>query len=991
MLLLAALAVGTVAASDGGAKFSLQSMTARRWTKEDGLPDDDVTAVLQTRDGYLWVGTAGGLARFDGVRFTVITLPAANSNQVLRVTALCEDQSGRLWIGTQQGGLLWYAADVLQRFASGSGGLNRAVTSIAADVGGDLWIGTPEGLDRIRGAVVTRFGVADGLPGEFVSSVHAARSGSVYITTRAGMCVYRNGQVVPLSFQTESAGRSPEPLGAYEDRQGNMWAFGDTYLANLGEGKRFNYFGGGGTSSSRIWNLCEGRDGQLWIGTSGQGLLCFVGGSFLPLGLRDSDPAPDVRALCEDRDGNLWLGTHGSGLVRLQPHSSQWLTVGNGASELRPSCLAFNTDGRLWAGFVQGGVYSGVAGQLEREVGDGSFGAQNLVCSLGVAPDGSIWVGTLGAGLYRLKGRSAIRFTTAHGLSDDTVLAVAVEANGTVWAGTAAGGLHRFSGEEQYNFDTSAGLTGSGITAILPGGDGVLWVGTEAGEILRGRGGKFSRAGTTAPLGKSIHALYEDFARRLWFGTAGAGLGCLAQGRLLNWDTKAGFPDDWVTGVVGDDDGHLWVATSRGVFRIDRTDAQKLFPSAPRARLVFEAEAAATGTQPGWPRAARSPDGRVWLALGNGLVAFDPRRLETPVSLPVRIEAVLVNNRLAPADAEIRLPADLRSLEIQYTALNLSAPEKVRFQYKLDGFDTGWMDAGAQRSARYPRLGYGEYAFRLRAESGDGAWHETAAPLRLVFPPPFWRSPVALALYAVGSAAAVAGAARVVSYRRLRRKLARLAQQQAMQKERMRIAQDMHDEIGSKLTKISYLSERAKGDLQDRPPTLLKLDAIAQTSRDLLQSLDEIVWAVNPQNDTLEHLAAYLGHYATEYLQNTTTECELHIPRGLPHCSLSAEVRHNLFLAFEEALNNALKHGRAAKVRVAMAVGAGRFEITVADDGCGFDLNGSPTRRTGGNGLPNMRQRMADVGGRCDIQSQAGQGTTVSLNLPLNRREEDFS
>jgi signal transduction histidine kinase len=212
-----------------------------------------------------------------------------------------------------------------------------------------------------------------------------------------------------------------------------------------------------------------------------------------------------------------------------------------------------------------------------------------------------------------------------------------------------------------------------------------------------------------------------------------------------------------------------------------------------------------------------------------------------------------------------------------------------------------------------------------------------------------------------------------------------------MQRERMRIAQDMHDEIGSKLTKISFMSERAKGELKGQPPVAAKLDSIAGTSRDLLKALDEIVWAVNPRNDTLEHLAAYLGQYAVEYLQNTAVECELHIESGLPEFPLSAEVRHNVFLAFEEALNNALKHAEASRVRVEMATAHSRFEITLADNGRGFDpvlhspaeAPSAPSGKRGGNGLPNLRQRLVEIGGQCSIDSGLGRGTRVNLSVPL--------
>jgi signal transduction histidine kinase len=235
----------------------------------------------------------------------------------------------------------------------------------------------------------------------------------------------------------------------------------------------------------------------------------------------------------------------------------------------------------------------------------------------------------------------------------------------------------------------------------------------------------------------------------------------------------------------------------------------------------------------------------------------------------------------------------------------------------------------------------------------------------------------------------VAGIARVVSHRRLRHRLARLEQQQAMERERMRIAQDMHDEIGSKLTKISFLSEGAKAEVASSEPIAGKIGAIAHTSRELLQTLDEIVWAVNPHNDTLEHLASYLGQYATDYLQNTSIELEMSLPRTLPHHPLSAEARHNLFPAFEEALNNVLKHSGANHARLDMKCAADCFLINLTDDGRGFEQAATttgPAVKRGGNGLINMRERLTSIGGRCELNSQPGRGTTIVFTISLKHK-----
>jgi signal transduction histidine kinase len=339
----------------------------------------------------------------------------------------------------------------------------------------------------------------------------------------------------------------------------------------------------------------------------------------------------------------------------------------------------------------------------------------------------------------------------------------------------------------------------------------------------------------------------------------------------------------------------------------------------------------------------------------------------------------------------LKIPVDVRSLEIYYTALDLAAPGDIRFRHKLEGSDLDWVNDGGIRSVRYGRLPYGRYRFRLAARVGEGAWQESPDSFSFVVPTPFYLQGWAIFLFGLAGVALVAGIVRLVSHRRLRVALARLEQQQSLERERMRIARDMHDEMGSKLTKISFLSEHAQVDAA-AGPLAEKIEAIAQTSRDLLQTMDEIVWVVNPHNDTLENLAAYLSHYAVEYFQSTAIECEMRLPPEIPHYPLVSEARHNLFLTFEETLNNVLKHSAASKVKVEMTLTAREFAVKVMDDGKGFlvpvlSAAPAPTRGgRGGNGLTNMRQRLVDIGGECLITSQLGQGTSVTIRIHLKPR-----
>ena len=989
----------------------LRDFSVRTWTKADGLPDDTVTTLLQTSDGYLWIGTGTGLVRFDGVKFTEIPLTAHRAKQPIAVTALCEDATGGLWIGSQDRGLFCRSpgaslAVTVAHYARAAGLIDDRVTSLTTDAKGRLWVGTRHGVSRWDGRRFSPFTTRDGLPDESVSSVHAARSGTVWITTRGGVCRFVRGRLVPFHFPSATPERDPEFLGAYEDTRSNLWAFCATYLVNLAEGKRINYFPGEKSASMRIWSMCEGRGGRLWIGASGRGVFCFDGTDFQPVILNEGRWPNDVRAICEDHEGSLWLGISGGGLTQLRPQSFVVLKSNQGLPPGAATCVMLDATGRLCVGMESGGVY-GALGERFESLADGTrFLSQDLPSSLAAGPDGSLWVGTLGTGLYRLKGGRTAECTTENGLSDDCVLAVCTDTKGDLWAGTQSGALHRFANNARACFGRTDGLPGAPITALLAAYEGSLWIGTGNGLLLRFEPalGRMASVRLSPKLsGKPILSLHEGADRSLWVGSGGGGLGCVAAKGTWGWDSQNGLPDDVISGVVEDADGNLWLSSGQGLCRVPRSSVeQALAAGAPlKARLLFETKAGPNRTlNVGWPRALRSPKGRLWFATSSGLVGIDPRGWEPEKPAPrVHLEAVLVDdlplnlplNDQAATTQETRplmLPTGLQTLEFQFTGLSFEAPEKMRFRHKLERLDADWSEPGPERRVKYGRLPSGSYRFYVTACNAEGVWNNTGTSLSFIIPTPLWRTPWALGLCGLVAAGGVAGAVRVVSLRRLRQRLARLEQQQATERERVRIAQDMHDEIGSKLTKISFLSERAKGDLKEPGALADKIDSIAGTSRELLQALDEIVWVVNPRNDTLEELGGYLSQYAREYFQNTPVECDVSLQDELPHLTMPAEMRHNLFLAFEESLNNVLKHSGALLVQVKFRVEGERLDISVRDNGRGFEAPPAQARPAGarleGNGLLNMRQRLRDVGGQCTIESHIGRGTTVCLSLSLH-------
>jgi ligand-binding sensor domain-containing protein/signal transduction histidine kinase len=981
------------------------------WRSADGLPSDSVTALMQTRDGFLWIGSSAGLVRFDGASFTQVQLPFAATNGPLRITALCEDSNGYVWVGTQQAGLFELAHGTTRRLTSPQGLSDDNITSLAADSQGAIWVGSRAGLSHWTGDRLERFTTRDGLPDEFVSGVNVARSGTVWITTRVGMCRFINGHIAPYVFKTESQGRSPEYLGAYEDRRGNLWAFGDTYLINLAENKRFNYFRGSESSSVRIWSLCEGQGGRLWIGTSGRGLFCFEENRFQPVVLGEDRSSYDVRAICEDREGSLWLGTSGGGLVQLRPQSVHVVHTGQGLPDSPPTALALDGNGRICVGLQRGGLFVAESGRFENVSGSDGRGAESYITSVCLARDGTLWVATLGDGVYGLRNGRGVHFTTANGLADDQVLGMCADREDGVWASTSAGPVHHLTTQGVTRLDGARGLSGAPVTTLIPSASGGIWLGTQDGRILREQNGAFTGVETVPQAGEyPVLALFEGVQGRLWSGAAGGGLTCRTDGRTVNWKTDNGLPSDSVAAVVEDDAKNLWIATGAGIYRIKRNDLDmaldnpKLFlpcQQMSEAKTRLESSTISGGT-----RAVLAPNAELWFATSEGVLKVDvhPTGIESSV-FPVWLETAAFNGdgpipllanggwaHTVSTAKPFKGPVDLRSLDIHFTALSFVSPGDLRFRHRLEGSDPDWVEAGVTRSAHYGRLGYGLYRFQVAARGGDGVWREAPTAFAFEIPTPLYLQAWALSLYGLAAVALVAGTVRGVSHRRLRSVLARLEQQQTLERERMRIARDMHDEIGSKLTKISFLSEHARMDSESLPgPLAGKIQSIAQFSQDLLKTMDEIVWVVNPRNDTLENLANYLSHYAVEYFQNTSIDCQLRLPQEIPHQPLSSETRHNLFLSFEEALNNVLKHSAATAVRVEMSLKALEFEILVADNGKGFEVPAMastvPQARggRGGNGLRNMRQRLAAIGGDCLLASRLGNGTTVTLRIRLTQ------
>jgi signal transduction histidine kinase len=496
----------------------------------------------------------------------------------------------------------------------------------------------------------------------------------------------------------------------------------------------------------------------------------------------------------------------------------------------------------------------------------------------------------------------------------------------------------------------------------------------------------------------------------LWVGYGGWGLGRLRDNDFAILGTEQGLPDDYISQIVADDLGWLWFGSAEhGIFKIRQLQLeQALEDHTTRLRpILYGRNEGLLGMEVfGYsPGSIRSRDGRLWIPMRKALAVVEPKILhENPAPPKVILTHVILDGQtlasyggvtftqhlanLKTLETSLRLPPRHRRLEISFTALSFDAPENVHFQYQLEGIDNDWTDADPQRSVVYPRLPARDYRFRVRACNADGLWNEAASPLALIVTPFVWqRWWFQLGAVVLFTTAIIAGV-RYVSFRRLRLKLRLLEQQAVLERERTRIARDLHDDLGCSLTHVALVLEMneqhaANGNGHESSATGNgKPQVCSPIVRNVIKSVDEIVWAINPRNDNLQYLVDYIVEFSVNFLHAAGIRPRVDLPEQLSEQTVSPEVRHNLFLVVKEALNNVVRHARASEVHFRLTTSPQELEILVQDNGCGFQR---PSDSASADGLRNMRQRMEEIGGKIEIESHSGKGTRVSLFYPWPR------
>jgi signal transduction histidine kinase/ligand-binding sensor domain-containing protein len=1005
------------------------------------LPNSSVTAITQTRDGYLWVGTYNGLARFDGERFITFDPQNTPALKNARIRRLYTAPDGALWITAHDGSITSFRAGKFSlewpgegvadssptlislrsnrptfllrtgefiRFQPGETGTNRWETlrspgastglNVVEDGAGVIWsCGRDQQIYRLRGKTFEALPGNGGLTGAAISTLTADARGRVWVATDREFAVWNDRGFEPMTPTNGEPVVNVTFLRVLAN--GDVWSIAnDRVRKSHGREWVFEIPGVRFTGWRERTGLHEDEKGGVWLYDYGQGILHVrTDGRVRQLTVEENFPGERVDSFHEDREGNIWAGVDRGGLVRIREKRFSVLTPGQSAAEQAAVCVTEDAAGAVWVGTFGGGlhrwennewqaftlpggtrrgfvfsVFPDVGGRLWTSAGDedlhfgtnGNFTpflpAVHGVKALFRARDGALWIGTKG-GLGVVTNGVFRQFYPADGLARTDVRALAEDAAGAIWVGAGDGTLTRVAPAGVLNFRAGDAWADQPIWALLADTNGVVWAGTFRGGLLRFQNGKFTR-----------------------------------------YTTKDGLPDDVICQILPDVEGRLWMGSKQGIFHADKAELNAF-----AAGTVATINCTAYGRYDGLPSlqcsdsyqpaAWRTRDGRLLFATLKGVVSVRPGEVSAnPLPPPVLIESAVVDGveqtlELAPSRSltapEMRLEVapGKQQVKIQFTALSFVSPDRVRFRYQLEGLDREWTEPGTTRFAQYNRLPPGDYRFVVKACNNDGVWNEQGAVLQLVVQPYFyetWGFKIAATLVGL---AVVVFVVRRISGRRLRKQVELLERQRAIERDRTRIAKDIHDDLGAGLTHIALLSELARRDTAQALPD--HVSQISDMARELTRNMDEIVWAVDPQNDTLDSLVTYVSKFAQEYLSVANIRCRFDVPAELPPYVLPAEVRHNLFLAIKETLHNVVKHARATEVGMRLIVRPLAFTLVIADNGCGLHTakTGPPDagRISSGHGLGNLEQRLRASGGSCVLTSEPGQGTRVELNVDL--------
>jgi signal transduction histidine kinase/ligand-binding sensor domain-containing protein len=943
------------------------------WREAEGLPQSRIRAIVQTRDGYLWLGTDNGLVRFNGASFTAFTAETGSLKDN-EVWALQEDDEQALWIGTYGGGITRLKDGRFRTFTTADGLPDDVVTHIDKDSSGDLWISTQSGLARYSHGAFTKLATSNPADHTF-GAICVASPHSVFAATESRVLRYVGGRFEPVDGIVQARDGPIEQLVCASD--GALWiGSGNAVIKRWKDGALTTY-ASEHSPMPQVTLLYQDPAGGMWA-DFGQKLHKLKNGRFEPVALEDDKTELGIAySMRVDREGSIWVGLQSNGLARLRFKQLSTLSTREGLPSDSARSVFQDRQGDLWIGTVSGfGRYRNGHLTSYTELEGRRLGP---IRSFAEDAEGRLWVGA-GNDLLLMTGGRLTRFPGWEGGSEIEV--IYRDAADAMWVGTDGGGLSEFRAGQFKNYRRRDGLAGDRIRALRQDRHGALWISALGGGVSKYEKGSFTNYDTSAGLaGNRVATIYEDEEGALWFATR-KGLTRLKDGKFFSYTSAAGLLVDFIYGMLDDGKGNFWFSCAEGLFKVSKAELRdfaegrikKVLSVSYGVRDGMRTRACNVGNQPAtW----KTTDGTLLFSSMKGVVVVVPGRISSSNFVPpVRIESVSVNRRPQQLDREPSLPLGAGEVEIDYAALSYLDPEKVRFKYRLEGSDSDWVDAGGRRFAYYANLRPGQYRFRVIAGNVGGSWNEVGASFGFYLRPHLYQTRTFLG-------AAISGVL-LIAWLLFRLRMHEVkARYSAVLEERNRISQDIHDTFAQNLAGIALQLDSMTMQLEEIPKGLReRLDEACNLTR---YSLAEARRAVGDlRSDELERaeLQAALPAIAKRMAANSAVQPSIQVV-GTPK-RLSPLTEKNLLRIFQEALANALKHAHARAIDIELRYDRDVLALRVRDDGRGFDAERAIPLGVGHYGLTGMRERTERIGGSLTLKSAPGQGTELLIVVPFS-------
>jgi ligand-binding sensor domain-containing protein/signal transduction histidine kinase len=966
LFILLVLLAGSACTSARPTEVGFKGFSRTLWEAKDGLPDQTIQALAQTPDGGLWIGTKGGLLRFDGVQFTAYGQGHAPEDLERGVTSLLVTRDGSLWIGTEGGGVIRYHDGRFEHCPTSDGQTNSFIRTIFQDRKGNIWVGSDQGLSRYNGKFLTRIDNTQQVPTIFVRSIIEDPAGHIWV-----------GGTLLLEFDGESLIHEyplPGPAAAAVITA-MMWGHDETLwigmfsgLYRMGKAGHLNRIP---NLSAQISVIAEGKNDTVWLGTVGQGFFYYRDSRFFHV--RSSEfPSDTVDAVLDDREGNFWLGTQG-GLVRLSPNPVSIIPFpGGGDSEFET--LYLDHDQSVWVAASSHlfRIRNGIAWPVEL-AGLPRVPIRTLLRDR----KGDVWVGTGGAGLIHVFHGRTERFDADRGLCNDFVRAILESRDGSIWAGTD-GGLTHITRNGSAIYEPASGLAYFSITSLFEDRDGNIWVGTSRG-LSRLVNGKIVRDATTAGLARErLWSITQDASGEIWFGTS-SGLYGLKAGKLTQITAADGLVSDTVLQILRDGKGNIWLSGPNSISRLREHDLDEFKPGG-RIHLTFfedpqglESAAFYSGMQ---PEGAVAANGDVWYPSSKGAVRISVNKIvQAPLS-PVLIERVSADGQALPLVKTIKLRPGNSRLEIAYAAIHLGEQGGLRYRYQMDGLEP-WIEAGTRRTAYYTHIPAGTYRFRVQVFEIDNPARIDEASILVVQEPQFYATYWFLAICLVST---LSLGFLVYRYRLHQMRL----QFRAVNTERMRLAREMHDTVIQGCVGVSTLLEAAQGvEGEDEQLRQHLLGYATEQVRSTIEAARDAVWALRNTAEADSDMGVLSQRLSRglELDSGIPIRCQV---RGAPF-NLGRDATHELVMTLKEAITNALSHAEANSISVQVCFLEHELAIDILDDGRGFNSS-EVTPADGHFGIIGMTERVKLLGGTLKIDSGPAQGTALHVRIPRHNK-----